>query len=60
MAFTGTGKIWMNGRWSDGPTPRSTSPRTSSTTAAASSRAARCYDTPSGSACFRLDAHMRR
>ena len=39
MAFSGTGKIWMNGRSSTGRTRRSTSRRTSSTTAARCSRA---------------------
>ncbi len=32
----------------------------SCTTAAAVFEGARCYSTPNGSACFRLDAHMRR
>ncbi len=60
MGFPGTGKIWMNGRlvdWKD------------ATIHVASHvihygsgvfEGARCYDTPRGSACFRLDAHMRR
>jgi branched-chain amino acid aminotransferase len=60
MAFSGTGKIWMNGSlvdWAD------------ATIHVASHvihygsgvfEGARCYDTPRGSACFRLDAHMRR
>ncbi len=60
MAFPGTGKIWMNGKlinWAD------------ATIHAASHvihygsgvfEGARCYKTPQGSACFRLDAHMRR
>ncbi|HZP47366.1 MAG TPA: branched-chain amino acid transaminase [Vicinamibacterales bacterium] len=60
MAFPGTGKIWMNGQlveWKD------------ATIHVASHvihygsgvfEGARCYDTPRGSACFRLDAHMRR
>ncbi len=60
MAFPGTGKIWMNGRlvdWKD------------ATIHVASHvihygsgvfEGARCYATPKGSACFRLDAHMRR
>ena len=60
MAFSGTGKIWMNGRlvdWAD------------ATIHVASHvihygsgvfEGARCYNTPRGSACFRLDAHMRR
>ncbi len=60
MSFPGTGKIWMNGRlveWKD------------ATVHIASHvihygsgvfEGARCYQTPRGSACFRLDAHMRR
>lgn len=60
MAFSGTGKVWMNGKlvnWAD------------ATIHAASHvihygsgvfEGARCYKTPQGSACFRLDAHMRR
>ncbi|TAK17712.1 MAG: branched-chain amino acid transaminase [Acidobacteria bacterium] len=60
MAFTGTGKVWMNGKlvnWAD------------ATIHAASHvihygsgvfEGARCYKTPQGPACFRLDAHMRR
>ena len=60
MAFSGTGKVWMNGKivdWAD------------ATIHAASHvihygsgvfEGARCYKTPNGSAFFRLDAHMRR
>jgi branched-chain amino acid aminotransferase len=60
MTFSGTGKIWMNGslvNWAD------------ATIHVASHvihygsgvfEGARCYSTPRGSACFRLDAHMRR
>ncbi|MBI2219793.1 MAG: branched-chain amino acid transaminase [Acidobacteria bacterium] len=60
MAFSGTGKIWMNGElvdWAD------------ATIHVASHvihygsgvfEGARCYDTPKGSACFRLDAHLKR
>lgn len=60
MAFTGSGKIWMNGAlvdWAD------------ATIHVASHvihygsgvfEGARCYSTSRGSACFRLDAHMRR
>ena len=59
-AFPGTGMIWMNGKlveWKD------------ATIHVASHvihygsgvfEGARCYATPRGSACFRLDAHMRR
>jgi branched-chain amino acid aminotransferase len=60
MSFSGTGKVWMNGAlvdWAD------------ATMHVASHiihygsgvfEGARCYDTPKGSACFRLDDHMRR
>lgn len=60
MAFSGTGKVWMNGtlvNWAD------------ATMHVASHiihygsgvfEGARCYNTPKGSACFRLDDHMRR
>ena len=60
MSFPGTGRIWVNGTlvdWKD------------ATIHVASHvvhygscvfEGARCYATPKGSACFRLDAHMRR
>jgi branched-chain amino acid aminotransferase len=60
MAFPGTGKIWMNGKlveWKD-----ATIHIASHVIHYGSGvfEGARCYDTPRGSACFRLDAHMRR
>lgn len=60
MPFAGTGKIWMNGRlidWKD-----ATIHVASHVVHYASGifEGARCYATPRGSACFRLDAHMRR
>jgi branched-chain amino acid aminotransferase len=60
MAFAGTGKIWMNGRlveWKD-----ATIHIASHVIHYGSGvfEGARCYATPRGSACFRLDAHMRR
>lgn len=60
MAFTGTGKIWMNGGlvdWSDAKI------HVASHVIHYGSgvfEGARCYSTPRGSACFRLDTHMRR
>ena len=60
MSFPGTGKIWMNGKfveWKD------------ATIHVASHvihygsgvfEGARCYATPKGSACFRLDEHLTR
>jgi branched-chain amino acid aminotransferase len=60
MAFAGTGKIWMNGKlidWKD-----ATIHIASHVIHYGSGvfEGARCYATPKGSACFRLDAHMRR
>jgi branched-chain amino acid aminotransferase len=60
MAFPGTGKIWMNGSlvdWKD-----ATIHIGSHIVHYGSGvfEGARCYDTLSGSACFRLDAHVRR
>ena len=60
MSFAGTGKIWMNGalvEWKD-----ATIHIASHVVHYGSAvfEGARCYATPRGSACFRLDAHMRR
>jgi branched-chain amino acid aminotransferase len=60
MAFSGSGKIWMNGslvEWADAHI------HIASHVIHYGSgvfEGARCYGTPRGSACFRLDAHMRR
>jgi branched-chain amino acid aminotransferase len=60
MSFSGTGKIWMNGSlvgWADAKI------HIASHVIHYGSgvfEGARCYATPQGSACFRLDAHMRR
>src|SRR5215213_3209920 len=60
MGFPGTGKIWMNGSlvdWNDAKI------HIASHVVHYGSgvfEGARCYDTVSGPACFRLDAHMRR
>ena len=60
MAFTGTGKVWMNGslvEWADAKI------HIASHVIHYGSgvfEGARCYNTPRGSACFRLEAHMRR
>ena len=58
--FPGTGKIWMNGKlveWKD-----ATIHIASHVIHYGSGvfEGARCYATPKGSACFRLDEHMRR
>jgi len=60
MGFPGTGKIWMNGKlveWKD-----ATIHLASHVIHYGSGvfEGARCYETPKGSACFRLDAHMQR
>jgi branched-chain amino acid aminotransferase len=60
MAVPGTGKIWMNGSlvdWADANI------HIASHVVHYGSgvfEGARCYDTATGPACFRLDAHMRR
>jgi branched-chain amino acid aminotransferase len=60
MGFPGTGKIWMNGKLVDW---RDATIHIGSHVVHYGSgvfEGARCYSTPRGSACFRLDAHMRR
>jgi branched-chain amino acid aminotransferase len=60
MAFPGTGKIWMNGKlveWKDATIHIASHALHYASTLF---EGARCYATPKGSACFRLDAHMRR
>ncbi|HEX3702911.1 MAG TPA: branched-chain amino acid transaminase [Vicinamibacterales bacterium] len=60
MSFPGTGKIWMNGTlvaWKDATIHVATH---AVHYGSAVFEGARCYATPKGSACFRLDAHMRR
>jgi branched-chain amino acid aminotransferase len=60
MAFAGTGKIWMNGslvNWGDAKI------HIASHVIHYGSgvfEGARCYATPKGSACFRLDTHVER
>lgn len=60
MSFAGTGKIWMNGtlvEWKD-----ATIHIASHVIHYGSGvfEGARCYETPQGSACFRLDEHIIR
>ena len=60
MSFPGTGKIWMNGslvEWNDAKIHIA-----SHVVHYASGvfEGARCYETPRGPACFRLEPHMRR
>ena len=60
MGFPGTGKIWMNGsfvNWNDAKIHIAAHVVHYGS---AVFEGARCYATPRGSACFRLDAHMRR
>ena len=60
MAFTGTGKIWMNGSLVEWADARIHIASHAIHYGSAVFEGARCYQTPKGSACFRLDAHMRR
>jgi branched-chain amino acid aminotransferase len=58
--FTGTGKIWMNGSFVDWADARIHVASHVVHYGSAVFEGARCYDTPKGSAAFRLDDHMRR
>jgi branched-chain amino acid aminotransferase len=60
MAFSGTGKIWMNGKLVDWNNATIHVGSHVVHYGSAVFEGARCYSTPKGSACFRLDAHMRR
>src|SRR5258705_7169100 len=60
MAFPGTGKIWMNGKLADWKDATIHIGSHALHYASAVFEGARCYATPKGSACFRLDTHMRR
>jgi branched-chain amino acid aminotransferase len=60
MAFPGTGKIWMNGQLVDWKDATIHVASHVIHYGSAVFEGARCYSTPKGSACFRLDAHMRR
>jgi branched-chain amino acid aminotransferase len=60
MAFSGTGKVWMNGHlvdWKDANIHIATHVVHYGSGVF---EGARCYDTKSGPACFRLDEHVRR
>src|SRR5438270_12804175 len=60
MAFAATGKIWMNGslvNWADAKIHIASH---IIHYGCGVFEGARCYATPKGSACFRLDAHMDR
>ena len=60
MAFTGTGKVWMNGKLVDWANAHIHVASHVIHYASAVFEGARCYKTPLGSAFFRLDAHIRR
>ena len=60
MAFSGTGKIWMNGSLVDWADAKIHIASHVVHYGSAVFEGARCYDTPRGSACFRLDTHMKR
>lgn len=60
MAFTGTGKVWMNGALVDWADARIHVASHVIHYGSGVFEGARCYATPRGTACFRLDAHMRR
>jgi branched-chain amino acid aminotransferase len=60
MAFSGTGKIWMNGSLVDWADARIHIASHVVHYGSGVFEGARCYGTPLGTACFRLDAHMRR
>ena len=60
MAFTGTGKVWMNGKLVDWANAHIHVASHALHYASAVFEGARCYKTPLGSAFFRLDAHIRR
>ena len=60
MAFPGTGKIWMNGALVDWADAKIHVASHVVHYGSAVFEGARCYDTPRGAACFRLDTHLHR
>jgi len=60
MAFPGTGKIWMNGTFVDWKDANIHIATHVIHYGSGVFEGARCYSTPKGSACFRLEPHMRR
>jgi branched-chain amino acid aminotransferase len=60
MAFPGTGKIWMNGKFVDWKDANIHIATHVIHYGSGVFEGARCYSTPKGSACFRLEPHMRR
>jgi len=60
MSFAGTGKIWMNGKFVDWKDANIHIATHVIHYGSGVFEGARCYATPKGSACFRLEPHMRR
>ena len=60
MGFAGTGKIWMNGSLVDWADAKLHIGSHVIHYGSGVFEGARCYETAKGSACFRLDAHIRR
>ena len=60
MAFSGTGKVWMNGKIVDWANATIHIGSHVVHYGSAVFEGARCYSTPKGSVFFRLGAHMRR
>lgn len=60
MAFSGTGRIWINGGLVDWADAKIHIASHVIHYGSGVFEGARCYDTPKGSACFRLDAHLKR
>jgi branched-chain amino acid aminotransferase len=60
MSFPGTGKVWMNGSLVDWADAKIHIASHVVHYGSGVFEGARCYSTPRGSACFRLDAHLRR
>ena len=60
MSFSGTGKIWMNGSLVDWADARIHIASHVIHYGSGVFEGARCYDTPQGSACLRLDTHLDR
>ena len=60
MGFPGTGKIWMNGTLVDWKDANIHIASHVIHYGSGVFEGARCYATPKGSACFRLEPHMRR
>jgi branched-chain amino acid aminotransferase len=60
MSFPGAKKVWINGSLVDWADAKIHIASHVVHYASGVFEGARCYETPRGSACFRLDAHMRR